>query len=66
MQAEKRYFDTKSIAEITSTSASFWNQRRVRGDGPRFLKAGTKVLYELAEVEAWLETRAKHSTSEVS
>ena len=65
MQSEKRYLTTRSVAAHTNTSASFWNQRRVRGDGPPYIKLGTRVLYELAEVEEWLGSRTKRSTSEV-
>jgi predicted DNA-binding transcriptional regulator AlpA len=66
MQSEHRYFDTKSIAALTNTSVSFWNQRRVRGDGPPYVKLGSKVLYVLDDVEAWLKSRSRHSTSEVA
>lgn len=32
------------------TTLAMW---RVRGTGPRFIKAGRKVLYPLVEVEKW-------------
>ena len=66
MQLQKRYLDTRSVAAHTNTSVSFWNQRRVRGDGPPFIKLGSRVLYDLDAVEAWLNERARHSTSEVA
>jgi predicted DNA-binding transcriptional regulator AlpA len=56
--------DTRSVAALTGTSPSFWNQRRVRGDGPPFIKLGSRVLYQLTEVEEWLADRTKRSTSE--
>ncbi len=50
MQSEKRYLTTRSVAAHTNTSPSFWNQRRVRGDGPPYIKLGSRVLYQLTEV----------------
>jgi predicted DNA-binding transcriptional regulator AlpA len=64
MQSEKRYLNTRSVAAHTNTSPSFWNQRRVRGDGPPYIKLGSRVLYQLTEVEEWLADRTKRSTSE--
>jgi len=64
MQSEPLYLDTKSIATLTNTSVSFWNQRRVRGDGPPYIKLGSKVLYVFDDVQAWLKSRSRQSTSE--
>ena len=37
---------------------------RLRGVGPAYAKAGTKiVLYDLAELNAWLGARTRRSTS---
>ena len=37
---------------------------RVTGLGPRFVKAGRRVLYDLADLEAWITARKRSSTSE--
>ena len=66
MHSNTSYVDTKSIAAVTSTSPSFWNQRRHRGDGPPYIKLGTKVIYNLDEVNTWLNKQVKQSTSEMS
>jgi excisionase family DNA binding protein len=37
---------------------------RVTGDGPAYCKAGRRVLYREADLEAWIASRVVHSTSE--
>ena len=66
MHLQKSYLNTRAIASHTNTSASFLNQRRVSGDGPPFIKLGSRVLYDLDVVETWLNERARRSTSEVA
>lgn len=35
---------------------------RVRGDGPRFIKSGRKVLYPVAEIEAYEKRQLRSNT----
>ncbi len=37
---------------------------RVSGIGPRFIKIGARVFYRPQDLDAWLETRVRHSTSD--
>jgi hypothetical protein len=38
---------------------------RLRGDGPPYLKAGRRiVIYDLQDLEEWLGSRRRRSTSE--
>ncbi|MFH0810610.1 MAG: helix-turn-helix domain-containing protein [Pseudomonadota bacterium] len=37
---------------------------RVSGDGPTFIKIGARVYYDPVDVEAWLTSRKRHSTSD--
>lgn len=64
MELQQRYLNTREVAALTHTSPSFWNQRRVRGDGPPFIKLGTRVLYELTAVNDWLAANSRNSTRE--
>jgi hypothetical protein len=45
-------------------SPSFLNRARCRGDGPIFLKIGTRVVYDVADLDAWLASKRHQSTSE--
>lgn len=60
------FLTTDHIAERTGIAASTWCKRRVTGDGPRFIKAGRRVLYRWQDVEAWLLKQARNSTSDVA
>ena len=64
MQIE--YIDTQSLSQLTGVSSSTWEKRRVRGDGPSFIKAGRRVLYRWQGVEAWLSKQIRNSTSDAA
>lgn len=53
---------SKFLGGISPSTLAKW---RLRGIGPRFFKNGPKlILYSRADLEAWLESRGAHSTSE--
>lgn len=60
--------DTETLAHRTSTSVTTWAKRRMRGHphSPPFVKLGRTVRYRWSDVEAWLETRQRQSTSEAA
>lgn len=54
-----------AAAEYLGLSTSTLAKMRLRGDGPVYMKAGRRVvLYDAADLEAWLRTRKRRSTSE--
>lgn len=53
----------KLLGDISVTTLAAW---RVSGEGPRFLKLGSRVFYDRDDLSAWLATRPRHqSTSEL-
>lgn len=48
---------------MTTDSLAHW---RIKGTGPRYIKFGRKVLYPLAEVEAFEKAGLRASTSQKS
>jgi hypothetical protein len=66
MNLGRDYCDTRTVADRTGLSVSFFNQSRLRGDGPPYRKVGRRVLYAWQDVERWMDARARHSTSEVA
>lgn len=57
--------DTYQAAERTRLARATLAKFRVLGGGPRFLKIGSKVLYEVADLEAWIAAQGKRrSTSD--
>ena len=64
----RRYLPTKAAAEYVGLSHRTLEAYRVSGGGPPYTKHGGPrsglVLYLPADLDAWLETRRRHSTSE--
>ena len=53
-----------AAAEYLQISTSTLAKMRLRGDGPVYFKAGARiVLYDMAELDAWLAQRRRLSTS---
>lgn len=44
-------------------SKSYLNHLRVSGSGPAFLKMGSAVRYRRCDLDSWIESRLKRSTS---
>lgn len=62
--AERRWLRTPQAAGITGLAIPTLNKLRVIGGGPPFIKLGRAVLYEQAELCAWMdEHRRRHSTT---
>ena len=56
--------DTHSAAMRIGLKAQTLRKMRITGEGPQFAKLGRAVRYRVADLDAWLEARLKHSTSE--
>lgn len=59
------FLDTTQLSERTGVAASTWNKRRLTGDSPPHVKIGRRVLYRWSDVEEWIESKLRHSTSDV-
>ena len=53
-----------AAAEHIGLSVSTLNKLRVFGGGPVFLKLGRRVKYDIADLDAWLASRRRWSTSD--
>jgi predicted site-specific integrase-resolvase len=53
-------------AEILGVSVRTLQRQRVRGDGPRYVKIGKRVLYREEDLAAFIEDSVRQSTSERS
>lgn len=54
---------TDDTARIIGLSPSTLAKLRLTGGGPRYIKLGRTVVYDPADVEAWLSTHRRLSTS---
>ncbi len=52
------------LARMFRVHPKFFAKLRVTGGGPIFLKIGTAIRYEPAEVEAWKKRQGRSSTSD--
>ncbi len=56
--------DTRRAAELIGMSKRTLEKWRGEGTGPPFLKLGRRVLYSVADLEEWILSRRRYSTSE--
>jgi len=57
---------TKQAAEYLGLSESYLNKDRLVSAQIPFLKIGSRVIYELADLDAFLATRRRKSTADDS
>ena len=51
-------------AKALALSPRTMEGKRLRGDGPPFVKLGGRVLYRPSDLAAWVEANVRTSTSE--
>lgn len=56
--------DTKAAAERCGLSKATFDKNRVFGRGPKFLKLGRAVRYDIRDLDAWIEQSRRSSTSD--
>ena len=61
---EPRYLDTKQAAAYLTISPGTLAHMRITGDGPPYAKSGRRVIYAVADLDAWVEKRKQHFTGE--
>jgi len=56
-----RVRDSADYIGVTISTLAKW---RMTGFGPRYIKAGARVLYDRADLDEWLKTRRRSNTAE--
>jgi len=64
MSATRVLLNTTDAAAYVGASESSLNKWRIYGTGPRFLKIGSRVKYDLDELNRWLASRERATTAE--
>ena len=59
-----RMMRAEAVAEFTGLSTSYLAKLRCTGFGPRFRKVGRSVLYHPSDVQQWLDSHSRASTSD--
>jgi predicted DNA-binding transcriptional regulator AlpA len=64
---EHRRLTVREAADYTGLAAATLNKLRVRGDGPLYIRPGgsRRVVYDTADLDAWLQASRRKSTSEI-
>ena len=57
-----RMMRPKEVSEYTQLPIASLAKMRMRGDGPQFYKVSRLVIYDLDDIEVWLEARKRRST----
>ena len=60
----QRYVTEKQLSQITQRSIKSWQRDRVKGGGIPFIKCVGKILYDMQDIEKWMNSRKHQSTSE--
>jgi len=60
------YLTQNEAAEVLRISPRSLERFRVEGTGPKFCRAGRRILYRQSDIQAWLESRCFTSTSEAA
>ena len=63
---QRGYRCETDAADYVGSKPSTLRAWRVRGRGPRYYKIGGKVFYRESDLDAWIESQARESTSEVA
>ena len=62
--AEPRYLNTREAAAYLGLSPSTLARMRVTGEGPRYSKAGRRVIYDPRDLDRWVAERKRRFTGE--
>jgi predicted DNA-binding transcriptional regulator AlpA len=64
MENENVFLITQEVAELTRLSPRTLEKKRVMGNGPKYYRAGGRVLYRREDVINWIENNVRRSTSD--
>ncbi|WP_374254176.1 helix-turn-helix transcriptional regulator [Xanthobacter sp.] len=62
----KTRLDTDAAAAYAGVSKSSMNKWRVTGGGPKYIKLGRRVVYDVIDLDEWLGAHRRRSTSDMS
>lgn len=59
-----KLLDTSEVADLLTNKSNTLEGWRIKGMGPRYIKIGRLVRYRIEDVNAWLESQERTSTSQ--
>ena len=61
---QNRRLRTKEAAAYCGSTKSSFEKYRLTGEGPAYLKLGRAVVYDVKDLDEWLASKRRFSTSE--
>jgi hypothetical protein len=58
------YLTTRQAALDFNLSTSWLSKLRLTGNGPTYCKVGKRILYRRDEIQRWIDSHSRKSTSE--
>ena len=58
------YLNVAEAAKFANLGASTLNKLRLTGDGPSYIKLGRRVVYARDDIEGWMQSKRRRSTSD--
>jgi predicted DNA-binding transcriptional regulator AlpA len=63
-EPQRAVLKTPEAADYCGSSASTLEKLRIYGGGPMFAKLGRRIVYKVADLDAWLDQNRRRSTSD--
>lgn len=60
----RRYLNAEEAAAYLGLSGKTLARMRIEGSGPRYSKARRRVIYDVGELDVWVERRKRRFTGE--
>ena len=64
LHSQSRRLRTADAAAYCGSTKSTFEKYRLTGEGAAYSKLGRVVVYDIADLDAWLESKKRRSTSE--
>ena len=61
---QRRYMRTPAAADYIDSTSSTMEKWRINGIGPPFCKSGRNVIYDREDLDAWVRSGRRKSTSD--
>lgn len=62
----RTYLTEKDAADHARVSEKYLRKLRCVGGGPVYVKAGRRVVYDQADLDAWMDSRKVSSTAQAT
>jgi len=62
----KKLLRPRMVEQLYDIPQGYQAKMRCSGEGPEYIKLGSKIYYEESSIERWLDTKRRTSTSETA